>query len=102
MEWFLSLPNGFQLLFAYFIVITVVTFFAFGLDKMKSVSASPVRRTSEKALWFLSAIGGSVGALLGMHFFRHKTKKVSFQAGIIVIVALQICLVVFFLSSRAE
>ncbi len=94
MEWFLLLSNGFQFLFVYFIVISVITFFAFGFDKMKSASASPVRRTSEKTLWILSAIGGSVGALLGMHFFRHKTKKVSFQAGIIVIVALQVILIV--------
>ncbi|MFH1947064.1 MAG: DUF1294 domain-containing protein [Candidatus Magasanikbacteria bacterium] len=48
---------------------------------------------SEKMLWILSAIGGSIGALLAMNFFRHKTKKLSFQAGIATILAGQILLV---------
>ncbi len=98
MDWFLSLPNGFQFLLVYLIVISVITFFAFGFDKMKSVSQSPVRRTSERTLWLLSLIGGSIGALLGMNFFRHKTRKVSFQAGMIVIIALQVTLIAWLLS----
>lgn len=92
-NYFLELPIQTQLLTGYLLVINIVTFFYFGLDKLKSQLQHC--RISEKILWILSAIGGSVGALLAMNFFRHKTKKLSFQAGIAVILAVQIFLVLF-------
>ncbi len=76
-------------------MINIITFFYFGLDKLKSQLQH--RRISEKMLWILSAIGGSVGALLGMNFFRHKTKKLSFMAGIAVTLMVQISLILFLL-----
>ncbi|MBU2542124.1 DUF1294 domain-containing protein [Patescibacteria group bacterium] len=90
-NWFTNLPTPTQLLIIYLVSINIITFFYFGLDKLKSQLSH--RRVSEKTLWILSAIGGSLGALLGMNFFRHKTKKLSFQAGIAVILAGQICLI---------
>lgn len=72
--------------------INLVTFIYFGWDKMRSETAK-ARRIPEKILWLLTLIGGSVGALSGMHLFRHKTKKLSFQAGIAVILCLQIWLI---------
>lgn len=69
------------------LLINVVTFCVFGIDKMMAVSQS--WRISEKMLWFLSLIGGSAGALLAMHTFRHKTKKVSFQLMMLLILAVQ-------------
>lgn len=83
----------YQLLIIYLIIINIATFFYFGIDKTRSELSK--RRISEKMLWFLSAIGGSTGALIGMKFFRHKTKKLSFQAGIAIILALQILLLYF-------
>jgi uncharacterized membrane protein YsdA (DUF1294 family) len=44
----------------------------------------------EKTLWLLALLGGSPAALAGMHVFRHKTKKLSFQAGLAAILAIQI------------
>lgn len=82
-----------QIIIIYLIIINIVTFFYFGLDKTRSELSK--RRIPEKMLWFLSAIGGSAGALLGMKFFRHKTKKMSFQAGIAVILAIQILILYF-------
>lgn len=79
----------------YLIIINVIAFFYFGFDKMIS-QANAAKRVSEKMLWFLAFIGGSVGALAGMHFFRHKTKKLSFQAVIAIILAIQIWVVYFF------
>lgn len=75
--------------------INVATFFYFGVDKLKAHWKH--RRISERMLWGLALIGGSVGALAGMHFFRHKTKKVSFQVGIAVIIALQLGLLTLFM-----
>ena len=91
LNWFIILPLYTQILITYLIVINIVTFFYFGIDKIKSQLQH--RRISEKMLWILSAIGGSIGALIGMNFFRHKTKKLSFQAGIAVILAGQILLI---------
>ena len=55
------------------------------------------RRTSENALWFSCLIGGSAGGLIGMHVFRHKTKKISFQAVLAIILVIQIAIVTFVL-----
>jgi len=91
MQWFLSLNFATQVLLLYIIAINIIAFFFFGVDKLKSQLNS--RRISEKALWFLAFIGGSAGCLFGMQFFRHKTKKTSFQIVFVGILALQIALV---------
>ena|SRR3989338_7075629 len=88
MNWFWELSTLLQILIVYFILLNFITFFAYGLDKMKSRGDG--RRTPEKTLWLLTLLGGSPAALLAMHYFRHKTKKTSFQAIIIIIIAVQI------------
>lgn len=93
-KWFFSLPIITQGLFFYLAILNIVTFFYFGYDKMQSFKKNRPR-ISEKTLWFLSLIGGSLGALLGMHYFRHKTKKVSFQAVMAVILAGQVGIVFY-------
>ena len=86
----------FSIIIAYFIVINLITFFLFGLDKSRSQQAG-ARRIRERTLWLSMLFGGSLGALLAMHFFRHKTKKISFQAVAAIILTLQIyCLVYFY------
>ena len=77
----------------YLLVINLVTFLVFGLDKWKAKrkeTKESVRRVPEKTLFLLSALGGSIGALLGMKAWRHKTKHNSFRFGIPAILALQI------------
>lgn len=95
--WFSQLPTSEQLAILYLLSINVLTFFYYGIDKLKAHRSS--RRISERTLWILALIGGSVGALGGMKFFRHKTKKMSFQAGIAVILAIQVVSIVFLLSN---
>lgn len=94
--YFANLPILSQTLIIYFLVINIVTFFYFGFDKMRSQIGE--RRVRERTLWILSFIGGSAGALLGMHFFRHKTKKLSFQTVIAIILMAQIWLIYYLLS----
>ena len=75
------------------LVINLVTFLVFGLDKWKAKrkeKRESVRRVPERTLFLLSAIGGSVGALLGMRVFHHKTLHRSFRIGVPVILLLQI------------
>lgn len=78
----------------YGVAINVITFIYFGWDKTKA--AVEGRRVRERTLWLLMILGGSIGGLLGMHVFRHKTKKISFQAAVALILMAQILLTVFF------
>ena len=66
--------NGIEMteaLLYYLIVINVVTFLVYGIDKWKAKQGS--WRISEATLLILAVIGGSIGALLGMKVWRHKT-----------------------------
>ena len=55
----------------------IVTFALYGIDKRKATKSK--RRISEKSLILCAFIMGSVGALLGMSVFRHKTKHLKFK-----------------------
>lgn len=81
------------LLALWLIAINLVTFLAFGVDKWKAKrkeTRESTRRVPEKTLFLLSILGGSVGALLGMRAFHHKTLHKTFRLGIPVILFLQI------------
>lgn len=93
---FFELPLSYQIAIIYLAIINVVTFFWFGLDKLQAQLQT--RRTPEKVLWFLSLIGGSLGALAAMEFFHHKRKKSEFQAIFLLIFCLQIAAVMVVLS----
>ena len=69
----------FKLLIADLIVVNIVAFCQMGADKARAKSGK--RRIREKVLFLTAAIGGSVGANLGMAAFRHKTKHPSFIIG---------------------
>ena len=76
----------------YLIVITVVTFLVYGIDKWKAKQGS--WRISETTLLILAVIGGSIGALLGMKVWHHKTMHKKFKYGIPLIMLVQIVLIV--------
>lgn len=79
-----------ELLFIYLVCINVVTFFLYGADKWKAKKGKS--RISEKCLLCTAVFGGSVGGLVGMYTFRHKTKKAKFYLGVPAILALQAAL----------
>lgn len=79
----------------YLIVINILTFLVFGIDKRKARKGR--WRIPEATLIGLSAAGGSIGALLGMHLFRHKTQKRKFTLGIPAILIAQAALACFLL-----
>lgn len=68
--------------------INAWTFFRFGDDKNRAMTGQ--RRIPEANLLGLALIGGSPGALLGRHVFRHKTRKQPFSTQLFVIVVVQI------------
>ena len=75
----------------YLIFINVVTFLVYGIDKWKAKQGS--WRISEATLLILAVIGGSIGALLGMKVWRHKTMHKKFKYGLPLILIIQIILI---------
>ena len=61
-------------LWSYLICINIITIAVYGIDKRSAVRGKWRIRVS--TLLGLAAAGGSVGALLGMHLFHHKTRKI--------------------------
>ena len=80
-----------NVLLYYLIVINVVTFLVYGFDKWKAKQGS--WRISEATLLILAAIGGSIGALLGMKIWHHKTMHKKFKYGLPLILIIQIILI---------
>ena len=60
----------------YLMGINVFAFFIYGIDKYLAIKNK--YRVSEYSLFILSIAGGSIGAILGMKTFHHKTRKMSF------------------------
>ncbi len=77
----------------YLIVINIVTFLIFVIDKWKAKHGS--WRISEATLLILAVIGGSIGALLGMKIWHHKTMHKKFKYGIPLIIVFHLLLVFF-------
>ena len=79
----------------YLVVINIATFIVYGVDKSKAKNSE--WRISEKVLILLAVVGGSVGAILGMNAFHHKTQHLKFSVGVPVILVLQVVLAALFL-----
>ena len=77
----------------YLIVINILTFAVYGIDKWKAKQGS--WRISEATLLMLAVIGGTIGALLGMQVWRHKTMHKKFKYGLPLILLAQIALIYF-------
>jgi uncharacterized membrane protein YsdA (DUF1294 family) len=71
--------------FAYHLGISGVTFLFYGYDKMQARNLE--WRVKEVTLHMLELLGGWPGALIGQHFFQHKTRKTAFQIPFWMIVA---------------
>ena len=79
----------------YLIIINIITFALYGLDKWRAMTRQ--WRISEKKLIGLALIGGSIGAMIGMTVFHHKTRNWYFKLGIPGIFVLQIMFAIHFI-----
>ncbi|SHK29736.1 Uncharacterized membrane protein YsdA, DUF1294 family [Anaerocolumna jejuensis DSM 15929] len=83
----------YYLLLIYFILVNTFSFLLMGIDKYKARKNK--WRIKESTLFLSSVIGGSLGSLLGMFFFRHKTKHKKFLLGMPCILLIHICLLLY-------
>ena len=77
-----------KLLILYLLIINAVALVLMLVDKVKA--KKNLWRIPEATLFFVAAMGGSIGSLLGMYTFRHKTKHIKFIVGMPLILAVQI------------
>lgn len=82
-----------QILPVYVIGINLVLFAVMGIDKYKARKG--LWRIPEKTLFGLAIAGGSIGGILGMKLFRHKTRHNSFRFGFPAILMAQLALIGF-------
>ena len=75
----------------YLAAINIVAFFLYGIDKWKA-KRNKWRVTEARLLW-IAVAGGSIGALLGMKVWHHKTQHAKFRYGLPAILILQIAAV---------
>lgn len=83
-------PNETILLVSLFLM-NAAGFLVMFADKQKARQGH--WRIPERTLLLIAALGGSLGSLLGMYCFHHKTRHPKFTLGIPLILVLQIFLV---------
>ena len=72
----------------YLLIVNIFAFLLMFIDKQKAQKGA--WRISERNLFLSAIIGGSIGGILGMQIFRHKTKHKKFTIGMPLILMLQI------------
>lgn len=77
-----------KFIFIYVFFTNLLLFILMGLDKRKAKLNH--WRISEKTLFSLALMGGSIGGILGMYTFRHKTKHLKFTLGFPIIFLFQL------------
>ena len=92
--------NPITFLIIYFVIINIVGFAIMGIDKRKAIKRT--FRIPEATLFIIALIGGSIGSILGMQVFRHKTRHWYFVFGMPVILVIQIALLVLLLIGPIE
>ncbi len=77
----------------YLLLVNAAGFLLMLLDKQKARKKK--WRIPERTLFLAAALGGSIGCLIGMYTFRHKTKHKRFTIGIPLILIAQIALALY-------
>ena len=80
----------------YLLLINAAAFVLMLADKVKARKNR--WRIPERTLIGSALLGGSIGALLGMYTFRHKTRHLKFTLGVPAILIAQIALLVFLIT----
>ncbi len=81
-----------MIILIYLLLVNVIGFVLMFVDKKRAQNNQ--WRIKEATLFLTAAIGGSIGSMLGMKVFRHKTKHLSFMIGMPLIFIAQVALVI--------
>ncbi len=84
----------YNILFLYFILINLTSLVLMSIDKARAIKK--LWRVPEKVFFIFAILGGSLGTLMGMNIFRHKTKHASFVFGVPAIFIIQIIILLLF------
>lgn len=84
-----------KVIFFYLMIINAVCYFMFFWDKRLAKRGR--RRIREKSLFLAAVLGGSLGGLLAMYMFRHKTLHRKFKLGMPLVLVIQLALLVYLL-----
>ena len=84
-----------EIIIIYLTSINVATFITYGIDKMKAKRSK--WRIREASLLLLAVLGGSIGALLGMKVWHHKTMHKKFKYGVPAILIVQMAIIGYLL-----
>ncbi|MBF1569019.1 MAG: DUF1294 domain-containing protein [Prevotella shahii] len=82
-----------RLLLVYLALSNLLSLSLFGIDKWKAKHTK--WRISEKTLLLVAAIGGSIGAWVGMKLWHHKTQHKKFKYGVPLIFIIQLAALLF-------
>ena len=88
--------NTTTLILLYIVLINILTFFIYGIDKLKAKKSK--WRVPENTLIGMAIIGGSIGAWLGMKIWHHKTLHKKFKYGVPLILVAQTALCCYLLK----
>ena len=87
----------FSTLFYYYLIfMNILAFLLMANDKQRARHKKC--RIPEKTLFLTAILGGSIGSILGMQLFRHKTRHTAFVIGMPCILVIQIILAVLFIQ----
>lgn len=92
--------NVIFLLISYIIIVNLLGFVLMGLDKRKAIKHA--FRIPEGTLFIVAFIGGSIGSIIGMYFFRHKTRHWYFVYGMPFILLFHIAMLLFVMFGPFE
>ena len=82
-----------QLFLIYLLIINALGFLLMLADKQ--AARKNLWRIPEATLMTAAALGGSIGSLIGMYTFRHKTKHIKFTVGIPLILMAQVAMAIW-------
>ena len=92
--------NAINSILLYLAGVNLTGFVIMGIDKWKAKKQA--FRIPEATLFLIAIIGGSIGSLIGMYTFRHKTRHMTFVIGMPVILALQILILFLLCNSSVQ
>lgn len=87
-----------KIIIIYLTSINVATFITYGIDKLKAKRSK--WRIREASLLLLAVLGGSIGALLGMKVWHHKTMHKKFKYGVPAILIVQMAIIGYLLMKH--